>query len=104
MELTYQEVYHMNPIQARKRIVHIYQQTQNYCEMLCCDDTQSDRRPPLKAHHTHQTSTTTQQLRCKLSTTPCANTSRRAKRNPRLRTPSPNLRLITEITVSTCQR
>jgi transposase-like protein len=32
MELTYQEVYHMNPIQARKRIVHIYQQTQNYCE------------------------------------------------------------------------
>ena len=35
-------------------------------EMLCCDDTQSDRRPPLKAHHTHQTSTTTQKLRCKL--------------------------------------
>jgi hypothetical protein len=35
--------------------------------MLCCDDTQSDRRhPPLKAHHTHQTSTTTQKLRCKL--------------------------------------
>jgi putative transposase len=32
MELTYQEVYPMNPIQARKRIVHIYQQTQNYCE------------------------------------------------------------------------
>ena len=32
MELTYQEVYHMNPIQARKRIVHIYQQTQNSCE------------------------------------------------------------------------
>jgi putative transposase len=32
MELTYQEVYHMNPVQARKRIIHIYQQTQNYCE------------------------------------------------------------------------
>jgi transposase len=32
MELTYREVYHMNPIQARKRIVHIYQHTQNYCE------------------------------------------------------------------------
>jgi putative transposase len=30
--ITYQEVYHMNPIQARKRIIHIYQQTQNYCE------------------------------------------------------------------------
>jgi hypothetical protein len=43
-------------------------------------------------------------LRCKLYTTPFANTSRRAKRNPRLRTPSPNLRLITEITVSTFQR
>ena len=28
--------------------------------MLCCDDTQSDyRRSPLKAHHTHQTHTTT---------------------------------------------
>ena len=26
------EVYRMNPIEARKRIVHIYQQTQNYCE------------------------------------------------------------------------
>ena len=33
MELTYQQVYHTNPIQARKRIVHIYQQTQNYCEI-----------------------------------------------------------------------
>jgi hypothetical protein len=32
MELTYQEVYHTNPIQARTRIVHIYQQTQNSCE------------------------------------------------------------------------
>ncbi|MFT0743910.1 helix-turn-helix domain-containing protein [Synechococcus sp. RC10B2] len=32
MELTYQEVYHMNPTEARKRIIHIYQQTQNYCE------------------------------------------------------------------------
>jgi transposase len=32
MELTYQQVYPTNPIQARKRIVHIYQQTQNYCE------------------------------------------------------------------------
>ena len=32
MELTYKEVYHMNPVQARKRIVQIYQQTQNYCE------------------------------------------------------------------------
>jgi putative transposase len=32
MELTYQEVYPTNPIQARKRIIHIYQQTQNYCE------------------------------------------------------------------------
>jgi putative transposase len=32
MELTYQEVYPMNPVQARKRIIHIYQQTQNYCE------------------------------------------------------------------------
>jgi len=32
MELTYQEVYHMNPIQARKRIIHIYQHTQNDCE------------------------------------------------------------------------
>jgi transposase len=32
MELTYQQVYPTNPIQARKRIVHFYQQTQNYCE------------------------------------------------------------------------
>jgi transposase len=32
MELTYQQVYPTNSIQARKRIVHIYQQTQNYCE------------------------------------------------------------------------
>jgi len=73
--------------------------------MLCCNDTQSDyRRPPLKLHHTHQTHTTTKKLRCKLYTTPFANTSRRAKRNFRLRTPSPNLRLITEITVSTFQR
>jgi RHS repeat-associated protein len=73
--------------------------------MLCCNDTQSDyRHPLLKAHHTHQTRTTTKKLRCKLYTTPFANTSRRAKRNPRLRTPSPNLRLITEITVSTFQR
>jgi len=32
MELTYQQVYPTNPIQARKRIVHIDQQTQNYCE------------------------------------------------------------------------
>jgi probable HAF family extracellular repeat protein len=73
--------------------------------LLCCNDTQSDyRHPLLKAHHTHQTRTTTKKLRCKLYTTPFANTSRRAKRNPRLRTPSPNLRLITEITVSTFQR
>jgi hypothetical protein len=76
-----------------------------YTFMLCCNDTQSDyRHPLLKAHHTHQTRTTTKKLRCKLYTTPFANTSRRAKRNPRLRTPSPNLRLITEITVSTFQR
>jgi hypothetical protein len=47
--------------------------------------TQSDyRHPLLKAHHTHQTRTTTKKLRCKLYTTPFANTSRRAKRNPRL--------------------
>jgi transposase-like protein len=26
------EVYRMNPIEARKRIVHIYQHTQNSCE------------------------------------------------------------------------
>ncbi len=32
MELTSQQAYPTNPIQARKRIVHIYQQTQNYCE------------------------------------------------------------------------
>jgi len=32
MELTYKEAYRMNPIQARKRIVQIYQHTQNYCE------------------------------------------------------------------------
>jgi hypothetical protein len=32
MELTYQQVYPTNPLQARKRIVHFYQQTQNYCE------------------------------------------------------------------------
>jgi hypothetical protein len=32
MELTYQKVDHTNPIQARKRIVHTYQQTQNSCE------------------------------------------------------------------------
>jgi transposase len=32
MELTYKEVYPMNPIEARKRIVHLYQQTQNDCE------------------------------------------------------------------------
>jgi len=32
MELTYQQVYPTNPVQARKRIIHIYQQTQNYCE------------------------------------------------------------------------
>jgi transposase-like protein len=32
MELTYQEVYPTNPVQARKRIIHIYQQTQNHCE------------------------------------------------------------------------
>jgi hypothetical protein len=32
MELTSQQVHPTNPIQARKRIVHIYQQTQNYCE------------------------------------------------------------------------
>jgi hypothetical protein len=32
MELTSQQVYPTNPIQARKRIVHIYQQTQNYCK------------------------------------------------------------------------
>ncbi len=32
MELTYQQVYPTNPLQARKRIAHIYQQTQNYCE------------------------------------------------------------------------
>jgi hypothetical protein len=30
MELTYKEVYRMNPVEARKRTVHIYQQTQNY--------------------------------------------------------------------------
>jgi hypothetical protein len=32
MELTYQKVDHTNPLQARKRIVHIDQQTQNSCE------------------------------------------------------------------------
>jgi hypothetical protein len=32
MELTSQQVYPTKPIQARKRIVHIDQQTQNYCE------------------------------------------------------------------------
>ena len=32
MELTYKEVYRMNPVEARKRTVHIYQHTQNYCE------------------------------------------------------------------------
>jgi transposase len=32
MELTSQQVYPTKPIQARKRIVHIYQQTQNYCK------------------------------------------------------------------------
>jgi hypothetical protein len=32
MKLTSQQVYPTNPIQARKRIVHIYQQTQNSCE------------------------------------------------------------------------
>jgi hypothetical protein len=32
MELTHEEVYRMNPVQARKRIVHIDQQTQNYCK------------------------------------------------------------------------
>jgi hypothetical protein len=73
-------------------------------ELLCCDDTQSDRRPPLKAHHTHQTSTTTQKLRCKLSTTPCANTSQRTKRTRQLQTPAPNAHLITKITIPTCQR
>ncbi len=31
MELTYQQAYPTNPLQARKRIVHIDQQTQNYC-------------------------------------------------------------------------
>jgi len=32
MELTSQQVYPTNPIHARKRIVHIDQQTQNYCK------------------------------------------------------------------------
>jgi hypothetical protein len=32
MELTYQQVYPTNPIQARKRIAHTYQQTQNSCK------------------------------------------------------------------------
>jgi len=32
MELTYQQVYPTNPLQARKRITHTYQQTQNHCK------------------------------------------------------------------------
>jgi len=32
MELTYQQVYPTNPLQARKRITHFYQQTQNSCK------------------------------------------------------------------------
>jgi transposase-like protein len=32
MELTPKEAHRMNPIEARKRIIQIYQHTQNYCE------------------------------------------------------------------------
>jgi hypothetical protein len=32
MELTYQQAHPTNPIQARKRIAHTYQQTQNSCK------------------------------------------------------------------------
>jgi len=43
-------------------------------------------------------------LRCKLYTTPFANTSQPTKRTRRLQTPAPNAHLITKITIPTCQR
>jgi prepilin-type N-terminal cleavage/methylation domain-containing protein len=73
-------------------------------DLLCCNDTPADYRHPPRKVNAHTKRTQQKKLRCKLYATPFANTSRRAKRNPRLRTPSPNLRLITEITVSTFQR
>jgi hypothetical protein len=80
-------------------------QTTKVSLLLCCNDTPADYRHPPRKVNAHTKRTQQQKkLRCKLYATPFANTSRRAKRNPRLRTPSPNLRLITEITVSTFQR